>query len=45
MTLELQIPLTAANVDLGNVMATLDLKNEKNRTVWKASRPVSEPVH
>ncbi|KDN53406.1 hypothetical protein K437DRAFT_70482 [Tilletiaria anomala UBC 951] len=47
VTLELQVPLTAANIDLGNFMAALDLRNEKNETVWKASRPailLQEPL-
>lgn len=44
MTLELLVPVTAANVDLGNFMTTLELYNANGSVVWRASRPVRMPL-
>lgn len=40
VTLELLLPVTSANVDLGNFMTTLELYNANGSIVWRASRPV-----
>lgn len=40
VTLDLVVPVTASNVDLGNFMTTLELYNANGSIVWRASRPV-----
>lgn len=40
MTLELLVPVTVVNVDLGNFMTPLDLYSANGSTVRRASRPV-----
>lgn len=39
--LDLVVPLSAANIDLGNFMVELDLRTGMNQTVVYASKPVS----
>lgn len=47
VSLDLVVPLSAANLDLGNFMVSLDLKSPLNRTILHISKPtiiVHEPA-
>lgn len=41
VSLELNVPLSAANLDLGNFMVSLDLSAETDRLLHRVSKPVS----